>query len=67
MIINFSTNFELGVSKPPCDFQEWPDGTFAFCPRCGLDSFELLYRDESQFLVRCRLCNTFWSVKSAEV
>jgi len=67
MFPRFEATKDLATKIPPCDFQDWPDGTFSFCPKCGLDSFELLYKDEGQFLVRCRLCNTYWSVKSADV
>ena len=34
------------------------------CVYCGLDIFELLYKNDLESFVRCNLCNSLWVITS---
>ncbi len=65
MFPRFKSKKELGINLGRNDFSEWPSATYTFCPKCGLDNFELLYEDSSDIYIRCKICNSLWNIKSA--
>jgi hypothetical protein len=64
MLSKYRSKSHMGLYLSLEDFAPWPDGTYSFCPRCGIDLFELLCENDPLSYVRCSICGAQWIVKA---
>jgi DNA-directed RNA polymerase subunit RPC12/RpoP len=62
MLSKYRSKSQMGLYFPLENFERWPEGTYSFCPRCGLDMFELLYEADRQSYIRCSVCGAQWII-----
>lgn len=60
MLSKYNSKSQMGLYIPLEKFERWPDGTYSFCPRCGLDMFELLCQAEHLSYIKCSVCGAQW-------
>ncbi len=60
MLSRYRSKSQMGLDFPLDKFERWPNGTYSFCPRCGLDMFELLYKTELLSYIKCAVCGAQW-------
>lgn len=63
MLPKFLSKTEMEFYIPMERFNYWPEDTFSFCPKCGMDSFELLFKNKLEIYIQCRICNALWIIK----
>jgi hypothetical protein len=64
MFQKFWSKAQMRLYLPLEKFEPWPEDTFSFCPKCALDSFELLLDSGCESYVRCQVCGSLWIVRS---
>jgi len=64
MLSKYRSKSRMGLDCPLEKFEWWPDGTYSFCPRCGLDLFELLFRTDNSAYIKCSVCGAQWIADS---
>ncbi len=64
MFQQFWSIAQMRLYLPLEKFEAWPEDTFSFCPRCALDSFELLLDSGFESYIRCKVCGSLWIVHS---
>ena len=65
MLQKFWSKAQMSFFVPLERFELWPEGTYSFCPRCAMDSFELLYQNKTEAFVRCSACGKYWIINPA--
>lgn len=65
MFTRFWSKAQMRLYIPLDRFEDWPEDTFSFCPKCGMDSFELLFEVGTETYIRCRVCGSLWVSNSA--
>jgi hypothetical protein len=65
MLQKFWSKAQMSFFVPIGSFEDWPEGTYSFCPQCAMDSFELLFKNRTESYVRCRACGALWVINAA--
>ncbi len=60
----FRSLVELQNSISLENFDVLPSDSRSSCAYCGLDIFELLYKNDNEAFIRCNLCNSLWVISS---
>ena len=64
MLLTFKSKPQMRLYYPLEMFEPWPKDTFSFCPKCGLDNFEMLLDWGLERYMRCNLCGSLWIAHS---
>jgi len=60
MFQRFKSLYELKKCLSLENFEALSEGSDFKCKYCGLDLYEVLYKDKINKYVRCHICNALW-------